>query len=258
MDTIVSVRNLDKSFGPVRVLQGVNIDFPRGKITSIIGQSGTGKSVLFKTIIGIMTPDAGSIVVDGEDMTGLGEREKRVVRRKFGYAFQDAALFDSMTVAENIAFPLREVLGMKDRKAMRKIVGEKLEWIDLPGIEEKYPSELSGGMRKRVGVARTLAVEPAILLFDEPTTGLDPVLSESINALIKRVNEEIGITCIVISHDIIGTFNIADKIGFLADGAIQAAGTPEEVARAEHPVLRKFLENSFTDLNLDCREETET
>ena len=116
----------------------------------------------------------------------------------------------------------------------------------------------SGGMRKRVGVARTLAVEPAILLFDEPTTGLDPVLSESINALIKRVNEEIGITCIVISHDIIGTFNIADKIGFLADGAIQAAGTPEEVARAEHPVLRKFLENSFTDLNLDCREETET
>lgn len=258
MDTIVSVRNLDKSFGPVRVLQGVNIDFPRGKITSIIGQSGTGKSVLFKTIIGIMTPDAGSIVVDGEDMTGLGEREKRRVRRKFGYAFQDAALFDSMTVAENIAFPLREVLGMKDRKAMRKIVGEKLEWIDLPGIEEKYPSELSGGMRKRVGVARTLAVEPAILLFDEPTTGLDPVLSESINALIKRVNEEIGITCIVISHDIIGTFNIADKIGFLADGAIQAAGTPEEVARAEHPVLRKFLENSFTDLNLDCREETET
>lgn len=243
---------MEKSFGAVKVLQGVDIDFPRGKITSIIGQSGTGKSVLFKNIIGIMTPDRGSIVVDGEDITRLPEKDKRRIRRRFGYAFQDAALFDSMTVAENIAFPLREVLGMRDRKAMRRIVKEKLEWIDLPGIEEKFPSELSGGMRKRVGVARTLAIEPAVLLFDEPTTGLDPVLSESINALIKRVNEEFGITCIVISHDIIGTFHIADKIGFLADGAIKAAGTPEEVSESTHPVLRKFLENSFTDLNIGC------
>jgi len=257
VDAIVSVRNLTKSFGPVRVLQGLDMDFPRGKITSIIGQSGTGKSVLFKNIIGIMTPDEGSILVDGEDIAGLPEGEKRRVRRKFGYAFQDAALFDSMTVGENIAFPLREVLGMKDRKAMQRIVREKLEWIDLPGIEGKFPSELSGGMRKRVGVARTLAVEPDILLFDEPTTGLDPVLSESINALIRRVNEEFGITCIVISHDIIGTFHIAHRIGFLADGAIQAAGDPGEVARAEHPILRKFLQNSFTDLRLDCEDEEE-
>jgi phospholipid/cholesterol/gamma-HCH transport system ATP-binding protein len=156
-----------------------------------------------------------------------------------------------MTVEENIAFPLREVVGMKDKKKMQKIVQEKLEWIELPGIEDKFPAELSGGMRKRVGVARTLAIEPDILLFDEPTTGLDPVLGESINALIHRVNMEIGITCIVISHDIIGTFNIADKIAFLADGAIQAAGTPEEVAGSSHPVLKKFLENSFTDLNVN-------
>ncbi|MDR1179869.1 MAG: ATP-binding cassette domain-containing protein [Spirochaetales bacterium] len=248
MDIIVSVRGLTKSFGDKIVLKDVDMDFPRGKVTSIIGQSGIGKSVLFKNIIGIMTPDSGSIVVDGEDITKLREREKRRIRRRFGYAFQDAALFDSMTVAENIGFPLREVLGMKDKKEMRRIVREKLEWINLPGIEEKYPSELSGGMRKRVGVARTLAIEPDILLFDEPTTGLDPVLGASINALIKRVNEEFGITCIVISHDIIGTFNIADRIGFIAEGAIRAAGSPDEVARTEHPVLRQFLKNSFTDL----------
>jgi len=138
---------------------------------------------------------------------------------------------------------------------MRAIVKEKLEWIELEGIEQKYPSELSGGMRKRVGVARTLAIEPDILLFDEPTTGLDPVLSENINSLIKRVNDEFKITCMVISHDIKGTFAISDQIAFLADGAIQAAGTPAQVARAEHPILRKFLENSFADLKIDCGPE---
>jgi phospholipid/cholesterol/gamma-HCH transport system ATP-binding protein len=252
MDIIISVRGLTKAFPDNKVLTGVDIDFPRGKITSIIGQSGTGKSVLFKNIIGIMKPDAGSILVDGQDITRIPERELRKVRKRFGYCFQDAALFDSMTVEENILFPLREVVGMKDKKRMKKIVQEKLEWIELPGIEKKFPSELSGGMRKRVGVARTLAIEPDILLFDEPTTGLDPVLGESINALIHKVNKEIGLTCIVISHDIIGTFNIADKIAFLADGAIQADGTPEEVAGSSHPILKKFLENSFTDLNIGC------
>jgi phospholipid/cholesterol/gamma-HCH transport system ATP-binding protein len=251
MDIIVSVRGLNKSFGEKQVLKDVDIDFPKEKVTSIIGQSGIGKSVLFKNIIGIMIPDSGSIIVDGEDITRLPEKEKRRVRRRFGYAFQDAALFDSMTVGENISFPLREVLGMKDKKEMRRIVREKLEWIDLPGIEEKFPSELSGGMRKRVGVARTLAIEPDILLFDEPTTGLDPVLGSSINALIKRVNEEIGITCIVISHDIIGTFNIADKIAFIAEGSIKAAGSPEEVAKTDHPILKQFLKNSFTDLKIN-------
>ena len=251
MDIIISVRGLCKSFGVKTILKNLDMDFPRGKITSIIGQSGIGKSVLFKNIIGIMNPDAGSIVVDGEDITRLPEKEKRRIRKRFGYAFQDAALFDSMTVAENISFPLREVLGMKDKKEMQRIVREKLEWINLPGIEEKYPSELSGGMRKRVGVARTLAIEPDVLLFDEPTTGLDPVLGASINALIKRVNEEFGITCIAISHDIIGTFHIADKIGFIAEGAIKASGTPNEVALSTHPILQQFLKNSFTDLKTD-------
>ncbi|GAB4375767.1 MAG: ABC transporter ATP-binding protein [Spirochaetales bacterium] len=255
MDTIISVRGLYKEFADKKVLQGVDIDIPRGKITSIIGQSGTGKSVLFKCIIGIMQPDRGSIHVDGEEITSLPEMELRRIRRRFGYAFQDAALFDSMTVEENIAFPLREVLGMKDKQKMKTIVKEKLEWIELPGIEGKYPSELSGGMRKRVGVARTLAIEPDVLLFDEPTTGLDPVLAESINHLIKRVNEEFGITCMVISHDIKGTFTISDQIAFLADGAIQAVGTPAEVAREQHPILQKFLEHSFSNLTVDCGPE---
>ena len=255
MDIIISVRGLYKAFADKKVLQGVDIDVPKGKITSIIGQSGTGKSVLFKCIIGIMQADRGSIRVDGEEITNLPEIQMRRIRRRFGYCFQDAALFDSMTVEENIAFPLREVLGMKDKRKMKAIVKEKLEWIELPGIEEKFPSELSGGMRKRVGVARTLAIEPDILLFDEPTTGLDPVLSESINKLIKRVNEEFGITCMVISHDIKGTFSISDQIAFLHDGAIQAVGSPVEVARAQHPVLRKFLENSFADLKVDCGPE---
>ncbi len=250
MDNIITVRNLCKSFGEKKVLSGVDMDFPRGKITSIIGQSGTGKSVLFKTIIGIMIPEAGEILVDGRNVVTMREEDRRTVRRRFGYCFQDAALFDSMTVEQNIAFPVREVLGERDRKKISRIVKEKLDWINLPGIEDKYPSELSGGMRKRVGVARTLAIEPDILLFDEPTTGLDPVLGESINAVIKRVNVEFGLTCIVISHDIVGTFNIADRIGFLADGAIQAAGTPSEVAKAEHPILRKFIENAFTDLKV--------
>jgi len=255
MDIIISVRGLYKAFADKKVLQGVDIDVPKGKITSIIGQSGTGKSVLFKCIIGIMQADRGSIRVDGEEITNLPEHQMRRIRRRFGYCFQDAALFDSMTVEENIAFPLREVLGMKDKRKMKAIVKEKLQWIELPGIEEKYPSELSGGMRKRVGVARTLAIEPDILLFDEPTTGLDPVLSESINKLIKRVNEEFGITCMVISHDIKGTFSISDKIAFLHDGSIQAVGSPTEVARAQHPILRKFLENSFADLKVDCGPE---
>ena len=256
MDIIISVRGLCKSFGEKTILHDLYMDFPRGKISSIIGQSGIGKSVLFKNIIGIMNPDAGSIIVDGEDITMLPEKEKRRIRKRFGYAFQDAALFDSMTVAENISFPLREVLGMKDKREMQRIVREKLEWINLPGIEGKFPSELSGGMRKRVGVARTLAIEPDILLFDEPTTGLDPVLSASINSLIKRVNEEFGITCIAISHDIIGTFKIADRIGFIAEGAIKASGTPMEVARSDHPILQQFLKNSFTALKLGAAGES--
>lgn len=244
-DIIIEVRGLKKKFGSQTVLDGVNIAFPKGAITAILGQSGTGKSVLMKNLIGIIEPDEGQIFVEGRDIVPLSVGVKREIRRSMGYLFQDAALFDSFTVEENIAFPVEEVLGIHDRTEIKRIVREKLDWVHLPGIERKYPDELSGGMRKRVALARTLAAEPSILLFDEPTTGLDPVLEENINDLIERVNRELGLTCIIITHDIVGSFQLADRIAFLADGRIKAEGKPGEVAGVKHPVLQKFLENSF-------------
>ncbi len=245
MKPVIEVRNLRKAFGSMQVLDGVNISFLEGKITAILGQSGTGKSVLMKHLIGIIDPDEGEILIEGTDIVPLSKEEKRSMRTKLGYLFQDAALFDSLTVEENIAFPLREVLGMKDKRKIREIVEEKLEWVQLPGTEKKMPDELSGGMRKRIGLARTLASEPKVLLFDEPTTGLDPVLEENVNELIERVNRELEMTCIIITHDIVGSFQLADKIAFLDKGKIRAVGSPDEVRLDDHPVLRKFLEFSF-------------
>ncbi|ADK83114.1 ABC transporter ATP-binding protein [Sediminispirochaeta smaragdinae] len=255
MAKIIHISGLKKRFGANIVLDGIDLDFEAKKVTAIIGQSGTGKSVLLKTVNGILQADEGSIALDGKPMEAMEEKELLEARRRFGYLFQNAALFDSMTVEQNIAFPLREMLGIKDRKKIRERVREMLSWVDLEGIEKKFPAELSGGMRKRVGFARTLAPEPDILLFDEPTTGLDPVLSESINELISRVNRELGMTCIVISHDIAGMFAYADTIAFLADGKIAAKGKPGELARSNHPVLRKFLEYSFT--NFDAYEDNQ-
>lgn len=243
---IVEVEGLGKRFGNQVVLDNVSVSFPHKQITAILGQSGTGKSVLMKNIIGILEPDAGKIRIGGTDIVPLPEKQRRKYRQRLGYLFQDSALFDSMTVEENIAFPLVEVFHMRDNREIRRIVQEKLEWVQLPGIEKKYPDELSGGMRKRVALARSLAGEPEILLFDEPTTGLDPVLEESINNLISRVNQELHMTCIIITHDIVGSFQLADKIAFLDEGQIQVEGTPEDVADVAHPVLQKFLEYSFT------------
>lgn len=251
MGQIVRVYNLYKSFGSNKVLQGATIAFEEGKITSIIGQSGTGKSVLIKSIIGVFEPDSGDIFFRDVDMVRTDARTRKDVRRHFGYLFQDSALFDSMTVEQNIAFPLVESLGIRDRAQIRRTVREKLEWIGLPGIENVFPAELSGGMRKRVGLARTLAIQPEVLLFDEPTTGLDPVLAESINDLIVRVNGEFGITCILITHDIQATFRISDYIGFLYDGVIEAQGRPDELADTEHPVLRRFITNSFAEMKVE-------
>ena len=244
-DTIIEIEELSKSFGTFGVLDDINISFQSKQITAILGKSGSGKSVLMKNIIGILEPDRGKIKIDGTNIVPLPEKLRREYRRKIGYLFQDSALFDSMTVEENIAFPLVEVLHMRDQRAIRKVVQEKLDWVQLSGIENKYPDELSGGMRKRVALARSLAGEPEVLLFDEPTTGLDPVLEESINSLIQRVNHELGMTCIIITHDIVGSFQLAHKIAFLDEGKIQVEGTPENVADVAHPVLQKFLENSF-------------
>ena len=244
-DVILEVRGLRKQFREQQILDGVDITFPRGKITAILGQSGTGKSVLMKHLIGIFEPDAGEILLDGTDIVGLSEDAKRRVRRRIGYLFQDAALFDSMSVEENIAFPLVEVMNIRDKGRIARRVTELLDWVKLPGIEHKMPDELSGGMRKRVGLARTLASDPEIMLFDEPTTGLDPVLGDSIHKLIERVNRELGMTCVVITHDIAGSFGFADKIAFLYEGKVMAQGTPDEMSRIDHPVLSQFLKFSF-------------
>ncbi len=245
-EPIVEVKGLSKRFGEQIVLDDVSLTFPSKQITAILGKSGTGKSVLMKNIIGILEPDEGKIIIDGMDIVPLPEKQRRKYRQRLGYLFQDSALFDSMTVEENIAFPLVEVFHLRDNRKIRRIVQEKLEWVQLPGIEKKYPDELSGGMRKRVALARSLAGEPEILLFDEPTTGLDPVLEENVNNLIRRVNKELEMTCIIITHDIVGSFQLADKIAFLDEGKIQVEGEPEDVADVAHPVLQKFLEYSFT------------
>jgi phospholipid/cholesterol/gamma-HCH transport system ATP-binding protein len=250
MGAIIKVRNLKKQFETAPVLNGVSIDFDERAVTAIIGQSGSGKSVLVKNMIGIMHPDEGDIFFRDRSIVNASERELVDIRRHFGYSFQGAALFDSMTVAENIAFPLREVLGITDQEEIDRRVMEQLEWIGLPGIGDKAPAELSGGMKKRVGVARTLVTKPDVLLFDEPTTGLDPVLGETINDLVVRVNQELSLTCILITHDIQATFRISNKIAFLHDGVIAASGTPQEVAQSEHPMVRRFIENSFTLLDV--------
>jgi len=246
LSAIIRLEELTKSFDSLDVLRGISLDFESGAITSVIGQSGTGKSVLFKCMIGIMPPDEGRVFYKDQDLAEMSEEEKERVQRNFGYAFQGAALFDSMSVAENIAFPLREVLGIRKRRELRQRVQEMLEWIELPDIGDKNPSELSGGMRKRVGVARALAIKPEILLFDEPTSGLDPVLGQTINDLVVRVNRELDLTCILITHDIPAAFRISDKVAFLHEGEVIAQGPPREVARSEHDMVRQFVENSFS------------
>jgi phospholipid/cholesterol/gamma-HCH transport system ATP-binding protein len=248
MSAILRVRGLRKSFGPLVVLDGVDADFPEGKISAVVGQSGTGKSVLFKSIIGLLRPDAGEVWLRDLELTSAPAEELIAARRRMGYSFQNAALFDSMNVRENLEFPLRETLGLRDPAEMGRRVRQILEWIDLPGIEAKSPSELSGGMRKRVGVARALMIRPEGLLFDEPTTGLDPVLAETINNLVVRVNRELGITCVLITHDIPAAFRISDKIAFLDKGIIIADGAPKDVSGNDHPLVRDFIRTSFNQL----------
>jgi len=248
MSAIIRTEQLCKAFGANKVLDNVSIELPEQKITAIIGQSGTGKSVLIKTIIGMMKCDRGRTWFKDIELTALKPNEMIAIRQNFGYSFQNAALFDSMDVGENLAFPLKELLRLKDRAEIKKRVAQMLKWIELPGIESKNPDELSGGMRKRVGVARALISQPQVLFFDEPTTGLDPVLSETINDLVVRVNKELKITCVMITHDIPAAFRIADKIIFLNHGKIIADGSPGEIVKSEHPMVKDFLRISFNEL----------
>jgi len=241
---MIKLVDLHKSFGKQKVLDGLDLDIEEGKTTVIIGRSGGGKSVLLKHIIGLLRPERGQILIDGTDITKLNDRALNEIRKKFGMLFQEAALFDSMTVGENVAFPLREHTPMKE-KEIRETVADRLRSVGLTGVEEKMPSELSGGMRKRVGLARAIAMRPQIVLFDEPTTGLDPVMTEAINRLIIDTQKNLNLTCVVISHDIRSIFEIGHRIAMLYEGKIIENGTPEELRGSQNPVTLQFLAGSI-------------
>ena len=242
---MIEVRDLQKSFGTQKVLDGISFKIESGESAVIIGRSGCGKSVLLKHLIGLIQPDAGEIIIDDEKITSLSERELLSVRRKFGMLFQSAALFDSLNVEENISFLLRREKQFSD-KEIKERVEEVLEMVELPGIQDKKPSELSGGMRKRVGLARAIIYKPEIVLYDEPTTGLDPVVSDSIDQLIIRVRERIKITTVVVTHDTRSMRRVGQHILMMVNGKIYATGTPEEIFSSEDPVVHRFV-NGISD-----------
>jgi phospholipid/cholesterol/gamma-HCH transport system ATP-binding protein len=242
----IRVRGLHKSFPPQHVLRGIDLDIERGRTNIIIGGSGQGKSVLMKHLMGLLKPDAGQIWVDGVDVVPFNDQEMAKLRRKYGMVFQYAALFDSMNVVENIAFPLLERYRLPKSEVMDRVrdLLKRLDLENVGGIEQKFPPELSGGQRKRVGLARALIDRPEILLYDEPTTGLDPVATKNVDEMIRRTADEFAVTSVVISHDMASTFRIGDRISMLAGGKIIVSGTPAEVIVSRLPELREFVETS--------------
>jgi len=241
---MIRLVNVNKKFGRNHVLRDLNLDIEDGKTTVIIGRSGGGKSVLLKHIIGLVKPDSGQVIVDGVDIATLDEEDLNEVRKKFGMLFQGGALFDSMTVGENVAFPLREH-AKKNEHEIEDIVAERLLAVGLPGLEHLMPSELSGGMKKRAGLARAIALHPEIVLFDEPTTGLDPVMAEAINQLIIETQERFNLTCVATSHDMHSIFTIGHKVAMIYDGRIIEYGTPGEMKASANPVLQQFISGSL-------------
>lgn len=238
---MIEVRNLEKSFGSQKVLDRVSFRIETGESVVIIGRSGGGKSVLLKHIIGLLKPDAGEVLIDGENIVPMDERQLLRVRSKFGMLFQGAALFDSMTVAENVGFAFRRNKKMTQAEIDRK-VAEALEVVDLAGTEKKNPAELSGGMRKRVGLARAIVYDPQIVLYDEPTTGLDPIVSDSIDHLILRVRDRCKVTTVVVTHDMRSARRVGQRILMLHEKEIYAEGTAEEIFNSKDPVVRRFVE----------------
>src|SRR5579859_151340 len=238
---MIQVCDLERSFGTHKILDGVNFSIDKGESVVIIGRSGGGKSVLLKHLIALLKPDAGRVLIDGEDIVPMNERQLLRVRRKFGMLFQGAALFDSMTVAENISFAFRRDRTLAEDEIARR-VAHVLELVDLPGIESKSPSELSGGMRKRVGLARAIVYEPQIVLYDEPTTGLDPIASDSIDQLILRVRDRLDVTSVVVTHDMRSARRLGQRILMLHDKRIYATGTPDQIFGSKDPIVRQFVE----------------
>jgi len=238
---MIRVVDLHKSFAGQPVLKGINLELETGAITTIIGGSGSGKTVLLKHLNALLLPDRGSVLVDGKDITKLGESALNDMRQKFGVLFQGAALLDSMTIFDNVAFPLREKTTLGEGE-IRQRVEERLAQVGLNGMGYKYPAEVSGGMKKRAGLARALVIEPQIILFDEPTTGLDPLLGKSIHDLIRKMHATFGFTGVVVSHDIPAVFRISDRVAMLANGVIAEVGPTEQFVASANPMVRQFLQ----------------
>ncbi len=237
---MIRIVDLHKAFGQKKVLQGVNLDLKQGETLAVIGQSGSGKSVLIKHIIGILKPDKGQIFVDGVEITGLKDDELHKITRRFGMLFQGVALFDSMTVAQNVSFGLERYTDFS-KERIQELVVESLDKVGLKECEELMPLELSGGMRKRVGLARAIAYRPDIILYDEPSTGIDPIRADAINDLINMMKREMSVSTIVITHDIVSAYKVADRIAMLYEGKIVEAATPEEIRNSKNPVIQQFI-----------------
>ena len=242
-DLFVEFRDVNKAYGNKQVLRGADLKVYRGEVLVILGGSGSGKSVTLRHMLGLEAPDSGRVIVEDEDITDHPEEELYRVRKKFGMLFQSGALFDSMTVFENIAFPLREHAEMSEEEIARA-VHEKLGLVNLPNTEHLMPVDLSGGMRKRVGLARSIVLDPKMILYDEPTTGLDPITAQKINELIIDLQSKLNVTSVVVTHDIQSAFSVGDRIAFLNKGVFEWVGTMEEARSSKHPVLREFLKAS--------------
>lgn len=237
---MIRIVGLHKSFGLNRVLQGLNLKIEHGETLVVIGQSGSGKSVLIKHLIGLLKPDKGEIFIDGVEITRMKDDELRKITRKFGMLFQGAALFDSMTVAQNVGFGLERYTGYPAEK-IEKLVKESLAKVGLQGVEGLMPHELSGGMKKRVGLARAIAYKPEIILYDEPSTGIDPIRADAINDLINMMKKELKVTSVVITHDMVSSYKVADRMAMLYEGRIIEIGNPEEIKSSKNPVVQQFI-----------------
>ncbi|MBN1634434.1 MAG: ABC transporter ATP-binding protein [Ignavibacteria bacterium] len=248
MNSIIEIKNLKKKFGQKEVLCGVNLNVIKAETLVIVGPSGCGKSVLLKHIIGLMKPDEGEIIIEGKDIVKMNQKEIYTIREKFGFQFQGSALFDSMNVEENVGLALKENTFMT-QKEISNIVDEKLEIVGLHGVQKIMPADLSGGMKKRVALARSLATNPEIILYDEPTTGLDPIMSDNIDELIKELSDRLKVTSIVVTHDIFSAYAVADKVAMMHQGKIYFVGTPTEFTNSKDRIITQFLARTNKNVN---------
>lgn len=249
VDAVVRVVGLEKRFGFQQVLKGITLDFPRGKTTVVLGPSGCGKSVMLKHLVGLLRPDRGRVYFEADRVDTLPEHQLGPIRRRFGFLFQQGALFDSMSVRDNVGFPLREA-GIEDRVWIEERIRQVLSMVGLVEAIDKMPAELSGGQQKRVALARAIVLEPQVILYDEPTTGLDPIRSDVINELILKLARQLEVTSIVVTHDLASAFKVADRMVMLHEGHVVMQGLPEEFRRATNPVVQRFLRGEASDEEL--------